>query len=146
MLKIMAVYILATVLIPLMTIVKDIILCLLPMVFFRKTITIITHTIINICLMVLVVYIVVWICYKFEVQPIFIMFAIPIFLIVLKSLNEITKIKKGYSLAEAMTKDLQALKGQKLNPNNYRTLLVRREYANLISKILGLFIGGILFL
>jgi len=144
-LKIIAVYILAIVLIPLMAIVKNVVLLILPMVFFRKTITIITHTIINIFLTMLVVYIVVWVCHKLEVKSSFIMFTIPIFLVVLRSLNQITKIRSGYSMAEAMTKGLLALNGQKCDPN-YRTLLVRREYANLISSISGFFIGGIFFL
>jgi len=73
------------------------------------------------------------------------MFTIPIFLVVLRSLNQIIKIKSGHSMAEAITKGLLALKGQECDPN-YRELLVRREYANLISSISGLFIGGIFFL
>lgn len=145
MLKIIAVYILAIVLMPLIAIVKNVVLLILPMVFFRKTITIITHTIINICLTMLVVYIVAWVCHKLEVKPSFIMFTIPIFLVVLRSLNQVTKIRSGYSMAEAMTKGLLALKGQQCDPN-YRTLLIRREYANLISSISGFFIGGIFFL
>ena len=145
MIKIIEAYILAIVLMPLTAVVKNVVLLILPMVFFRKTITIITHTIINICLTMLVVYIVVWICHKLEVKPSFIMFTIPIFLVVLRSLNQVTKIRSGYSMAEAMTKGLLALKGQQCDPN-YRTLLVRREYANLISSISGFFIGGIFFL
>ena len=145
MLKIIAVYILAIVLMPLIALVKNVVLLILPMVFFRKTITIITHTIINICLTMLVVYIVAWVCHKLEVKPSFIMFTIPIFLVVLRSLNQVTKIRSGYSMAEAMTKGLLTLKGQQDDPN-YRTLLVRREYANLISSISGFFIGGIFFL
>lgn len=145
MFKIIAVYILAIVLMSLTAIVKNVVLLILPMVFLRKTITIITHTIINICLTMLVVYIVAWVCHKLEVKPSFIMFTIPIFLVVLRSLNQVTKISSGYSMAEAITKDLLALKGQQCDPN-YRTLLVRREYANLISSISGLFIGGIFFL
>lgn len=145
MLKIIAVYILAIVLMPLMAIAKNVVLLILPMVFFRKTITIITHTIINICLTMLVVYIVARVCHKLEVKPSFIMFTIPIFLVVLRSLNQITKIRRGYSMAEAMTKGLLVLKEQQCDPN-YRNLLVRREYANLISSISGFFIGGIFFL
>jgi hypothetical protein len=93
----------------------------------------------------LIVYIAAWVCYKFEVKPSFAMFAIPIFLVVLKGLNQVTKIRSGYSMAEAMTRDLLELKGQKCDPN-YRILLVRREYANLISSISGFFVGGIFFL
>ena len=145
MLKIIAVYILAIVLMPLMVIAKNVVLLILPMVFVRKTITIITHTIINICLTLLVVYIVAWVCHKLEVKPSFIMFTIPIFLVVSRRLNQITKIRSGYSMAEAMTKSLLALKGQQCDPN-YRTLLVRREYANLISSISGFFICGFLIL
>lgn len=145
MLKIIAVYILAIVLMPLIAIVKNVVLLTLPMVFFRKTITIIIHTIINICLTMLVVYIVARVCQKLEVKTSFIMFTIPIFLVVLRSLNQITKIRSGYSMAEAMTKGLLAMKGQQCDPN-YRTLLVRREYANLISSITGFFIGGFFIL
>ncbi len=145
MLKIIAVYILAIVLMPLIAIVKNVVLLILPMVFLRKTITIITHTIINICLTMLVVYIVDWVCHKLEVKPSFIMFTIPILLVVLRSLKQITKIRSGYSMAEAITKGLSTLKGQQCDPN-YRTLLVRREYANLVSSISGFFIGGIFFL
>ena len=145
MLKIIPVYILAIVLMPLIAIVKNVVLLILPMFFFRKNITIITHTIINICLTMLVVYIVARVCHKLEGKPSFIMFTIPIFLIVLRSLNQIAKIRSGYSMAEDMTKGLLVLKGQQCDPN-YRTLLVRREYANLISSISGFFIGGIFFL
>ena len=145
MLKIIAVYILAIVLTPIIPIVKNVVLLIIPMVFLRKTITIITHTIINVCLTILLVYIVVRVCHKLEVKPSFIMFTIPILLVVLRSLKQITKIRSGHSMAEAITKRLSALKGQECDPN-YRELLVRREYANLISSISGLFIGGIFFL
>ncbi len=145
MLKIIAVYILAIVLTPLIPIIKNVVLLIIPMVFLRKTITIITHTIINICLTILLVYIVARVCHKLEVKPSFIMFIIPIFLVVLRTLKQITIIRRGDSMAEAITKRLSALKGQQCDPN-YRTLLVRREYANMISSISGLFIGGIFFL
>ena len=145
MFKIIAVYILAIVLTPLIPIVKNIVLLIIPMVFLRKTMTIITHTIINMCLTILLVYIVVWVCHKLEVKPSFIMFTIPILLVVLRTLKQITKIKSGHSMAEAITKRLSALKGQECDPN-YRELLVRREYANLISSISGFLIGGFFFL
>jgi len=144
-LKIIAVYILAIVLTPIIPIVKNVVLLIIPMVFLRKTMAIITRTIINMFLTILLVYIVVWVCHKLEVKPSFIMFTIPIFLIVLSTLKQITKIRSGDSMAEAITKRLSALKGQECDPN-YREQLVRREYANLISSISGLFIGGFFFL
>lgn len=106
---------------------------------------IITHTIINMCLNILLVYIVVRVCHKLEVKPSFIMFTIPIFLVVLGTFKQIRIIRSGHSMAEAITKRLSALQGQECDLN-YRTLLVRREYANLISSISGLFIGGFFFL
>ncbi len=93
----------------------------------------------------LIVYIVVWICHKVEVEPNFIIFTIPIFLVVLRTLKQITKIRSGRSMAEAMTKGFLVSKGQQLDPN-FRALLVRREYVNLISSISGFFFGWIFFL
>ena len=145
MFKIVAVYVLAIVLTPLIPIVKNVVLLIIPMVFLRKTITIITHTVINMCLTILLVYIVVWACHKLEVKPSFIMFTIPIFLVVLRTFKQITIIRSGHSMAEAITKRLSALKGQECDPN-YREQLVRREYANLISSISGFLIGWIFFL
>ncbi len=145
MFKIIAVYILAIVLTPLIPIVKNVVLLIIPMFFLRKTMTIITHTIINICLTILLVYIVVRVCHKLEVKPSFIMFAIPILLVVLRTFKQITIIRSGHSMAEAITKRLSAFKGQECDPN-YRELLVRRECANMISSISGLCIGGIFFL
>jgi len=144
-LKITAVYILAIVLTPIIPIVKNVVLLIIPMVFLRKTMTIITHMIINMCLTILLVYIVVRVCHILEVKPSFIMFIIPILLVVLRTFKQIRIIKSGDSMAEAITKRLSTLKGQECDPN-YRTMLVRREYANLISSISGFFIGGFFFL
>ena len=139
------IYVAAALLVPIVRVPKGIVLLVLPMVFSRRLVTMVTHSFLNILLNVALVYVVALLCNVLRVQPIFYMLCPAVFFTILKSRSQRAKFRSGYSIEEALYKDVVEFRGGQPDPD-YRVLLLRREYVNEITSVLGLLLGGFLFM
>ncbi|MCP4612918.1 MAG: hypothetical protein GY845_29855 [Planctomycetes bacterium] len=139
------IYVTSAVLVLIVQVAKDIILLLLPMVFIKKLISMVTHSVLNILLNITLVYTVVLLCNILRVQPVFYMLTPAIFLNSLRSRKRRRILRSGYSIEESLYKDLVESKGEQPDPD-YRLLLLRREYVNEITSLMAFFLGGFLFM
>lgn len=145
MIRQILIYVASAVLVPIVRVAKGIILLLLPVVFIRKLISLVTHSILNILLNIALVYVLVRLCNILGVQPVFYMLAPAIFFTVLRSRSQRSKFRSGYSIEESLHKDIVQSQGGQPD-SDYRVLLLRREYLNEITALLGFILGGIFFL
>ena len=145
MLRQILIYVASAVLVPVARTVKGITLLLLPMAFIGKRAGIVTHAVLNILLNAALVYVVVLLSEALGVQPVLYMLAPAVFLIVLRCRTQRDKFRTGHSIEESLHKTIVEFQGGQPGLE-YRGLLLRREYVNEIASLLGLLLGGILFL
>lgn len=84
-------------------------------------------------------------CSVLRVQPVFYMLCPALFFTTLRSRNQRTRLRGGYGIEESLYKDLVEFTGGQPNPD-HRALLLRREYVNEITGVVGYLLGGFLFM
>jgi hypothetical protein len=132
-------------LVPVVRIIKGVTLLILPMAFIGKHSSIVTHAVMNVLLNVALVYVVILLSNSLEVRPVFYMLVPAAFFTMLKSRSQRDKFRSGRSMEESLHKNIIQLQGGQPD-SEYRDLLLRREYVNEVASLLGLLLGGILFL
>lgn len=130
---------------PVVRIMKGITLLLLPMAFIGKHRGTVTHAVMNILLNAGIVYVVILLSDLLEVQPVFYMLVPAVFFTMLRSRNQRDKFRSGRSMEEALHNNIVQFQGDQPD-SEYRTFLLRREYVNEVTSLLGFLLGGILFL
>lgn len=139
------IYVVSAALVPLVRIIKGVTLLRLPMAFIGKRSSILTHAVMNILLNAALVYVVILLSNSLEVQPVFYMLVPAAFFTILRSRSQRDKFRSGHSMEESLHKRIIRFQGGQPD-SEYRSLLLRREYVNEIASLLGLLLGGILFL
>ena len=89
------------------------------------------------------VYVIVWLCDKLNVQPLFSMLIIPYVIIFVKGFRRIKRAQSGRRMAEIsyrVTGDIYH------GSEEFQTFLIRHEYGYFLGDFLGLSVGAVLFL
>ena len=139
------VYIASAVLAPVVCVVKGVILLVVPMPLIGKRSGIVTHAVLSFLLNVALVYAVVLLSRALNVEPVLYMLIPAVFYTMLRSGTQRSKFRSGASLEESLHKKIVTFQGGQ-SGSDYRELLIRREYVNEISSMLGFLLGGFLFL
>ncbi|MHC4580160.1 MAG: hypothetical protein ACYS14_01805 [Planctomycetota bacterium] len=137
------VYITSAVLVPVVRIAKGLILLLVPMRLIGRRIGLVTHAVLNILLNGGLVYVVVLLSEALGVQPVLYMLMPAIFFTVLRCRTQRGKFRSGCSMEESIHKNIVRLQGGQ-EGSDYRTLLIRREYINEITALLGFLLGALM--
>ena len=137
------VYITSAALVPVVRIVKGVILLLVPMKLIGKRTGLVTHAALNILLNSGLVYVVVLLSEALRVQPVLYMLMPAIFFTVLRCRRQRERFRSGHSMEESLHKSIARFQpGQE--GSDYRALLIRREYVNEITALLGFLLGALM--
>jgi hypothetical protein len=137
------VYITSAVLVPVVRMAKGVVLLLVPMKLIGKRTGLVTHAVLNILLNSGLVYVVVLLSEALGVQPVLYMLMPAIFLTVLRCRTQRGKFRSGRSMEESLHKNIVRLQGGP-EGSDYRALLIRREYVNEITALLGFLLGALM--
>jgi len=137
------VYIASAVLAPVVHVAKSVILLVVPMALIGKRSGIVTHAVLSFLLNVALVYVVVLLSRALDVEPVLYMLIPAVFYTMLRSGTQRSKFRSGASLEESLHKKIVTFQGGRAG-SDYRELLIRREYVNEISALLGFLLGALL--
>ena len=137
------IYVTSAVLVPVVRIAKGVILLLVPMTLIGKRAGLVTHAALNILLNVGLVYVVVLLSEALAVQPVLYMLMPAIFFTMLRCRGQRDKFRSGRSMEESLHRNIVRIQGGQAG-SDYRALLLRREYVNEITALLGLILGAIM--
>lgn len=139
------IYAVSAALVPVVRIIKGVTLLFLPMAFIGKLAGLFTNGILSILLNVALVYVVILLSNSLGVQPVFYMLIPAALLTMLRCRTQRDKFRSGQSMEESLHKNIIRIQGGPPD-SEYRALLLRREYVNEITSLLGFLLGAILFL
>ena len=137
------IYVTSAVLVPVVRIAKGVILLLVPMTLIGRRAGLVTHAALNILLNVGVVYVVVWLSEALGVQPVLYMLMPAILFTVLRCRGQRDRFRSGRSMEESLHKNIVRFQGGQ-ESSDYRALLIRREYVNEITALLGFLLGALM--
>ena len=137
------VYITSAVLVPVVRIIKGVILLLVPMKLIGKRTGLVTHAVLNVLLNGGLVYVVVLLSEALGVQPVLYMLMPAIFFTVLRCRTQRGRFRSGRSMEESLHKNIVRFQPDQ-EALDYRALLIRREYVNEITALLGLLLGALM--
>ncbi len=139
------IYLGSAILVPVVRIAKGIVLLVLPMPLIGRRSGIATHAALSFLLNFALVYAVVLQSGVLKVEPVFFMLIPAVFLTMLKSRTQRARFRSGSSLEESLHKNIVKFQGGRTG-TDYRELLIRREYVSEVAALVGLLLGGFLFL
>ena len=139
------IYVVSAVLAPVVCVAKGFILLVVPMVLIGKRSGIVTHAVLSVLLNFALVYAVTLLSGALKVEPVLYMLIPAVFYTMLRSRTQRSKFRSGCSLEESLHKNIVKFQGGRPG-SDYRELLIRREYVNEISALLGFLLVGLLFL
>lgn len=137
------IYVASAVLVPVVRIAKSIILLLVPKTLIRERAGLVTHAVLSLLLNGGLVYVVMMLAEALGVRPVLYMLVPAIFLTVLRGRNQREKFRSGRSMEESLHKAIVRIEGGP-SDSDYRALLIRREYVNEISALVGLLLGALM--
>ena len=137
------IYFTSAALVPVVRIVKGVILLLVPMTLIGKRVGLATHAALNILLNGGLVYVVVLVSEALGIQPALYMLMPAIFFTVLRCRGQRDKFRSGRSMEESLHKNIVRFQGGQ-EGSDYRSLLIRREYVNEITALLGFLLGALM--
>ena len=137
------VYITSAVLVPVVRMAKGVALLLVPMKLIGKHTGLVTHAVLNILLNSGLVYVVVILSEALGVQPALYMLMPAIFFTVLRCRTQRRKFRSGRSMEESLHRNIVRIQGGQ-EGSDYRILLIRREYVNEITSLLGFLLGALM--
>jgi hypothetical protein len=137
------VYITSAALVPVVRTAKGVVLLLVPMKLIGKRAGLVTHAVLNILFNSGLVYLVVLLSEALGVQPALYMLMPAIFFTVLRCRTQRGKFRSGRSMEESLHKNIVRLQGGE-EGSDYRALLIRREYVNEITALLGFLLGALM--
>ncbi len=137
------IYVTSAVLAIVMQIAKGVILLIVPKVLIRERAGLVTHAVLNLLLNGGLVYVVMTVAEALGVRPVLYMLMPAIFLIGLRGRNQRDKFRSGRSMEESLHKAIIRIEGGPQD-SDYRALLIRREYVNEISALVGLLLGALM--
>jgi hypothetical protein len=137
------IYVTSAVLAIVMQIAKGVILLIVPKVLIRERAGLVTHAVLNLLLNGGLVYVVMTLAKALGVRPVLYMLLPAIFLTVLRGRNQREKFRSGRSMEESLHKAIVRIEGGPQG-SDYRALLIRREYVNEISALVGLLLGALM--
>ena len=138
------IYVTSAALAPIVRTAKGVTLLFLPKALIGQRAGLVTHAVLNILLNGGLVYLVVLLSEALGVQPVLYMLMPAIFFTVLRCRSQRDKFRSGRSMEESLHKKIVRLQGGRPGPD-YRALLLRREYVNEITALLGI-LSGVLVL
>ena len=137
------VYVTSTVLVAVVRIAKGVILLVVPKPLIRERAGLVTHGVLSILLNGGLVYVVMMLAEALGVRPVLYMLMPAIFLTVLRCRNQRDKFRSGRSMEESLHKKIVQFQGGPPG-SDYRALLIRREYVNEITSLLGFLLGALM--
>ena len=137
------IYVTSAALVSVVRVAKGVILLLLPKALIGQRAGLATHAVLNILLNGGLVYLVVLLSEALGVQPVLYMLMPAIFFTVLRCRNQRDKFRSGHSMEESLHKRIVRFQGGQAGLG-YRALLLRREYVNEITALLGLLLGTLM--
>jgi hypothetical protein len=136
------VYVASAALVAIVRIVKGVGLLLMPMKLIGRSTGLVTHAVLNILLNIGLVYVVVLLSEALRVQPVLYMLMPAIFFTVLRCRMQRGRFRSGRSMEESLHKNIVRLQGGQ-EGSDYRALLIRREYVNEITALIGFLLGAL---
>ncbi len=137
------IYVTSAVLVAVVRIAKGVILLVGPKALIGQRAGLVTHAVLNILLNGGLVYVVVVLSAALGVQPVLYMLMPAIFFTVLRCRSQRDKFRSGRSMEESLHKKIVRFQGGQSSPG-YRALLLRREYVNEVTALLGFLLGGVM--
>ncbi len=137
------IYVTSAVLVSVVQIAKSVILLLVPKALIRQRAGLVTHAVLNVLLNGGLVYVVMLLSEALGVQPVLYMLMPAIFLTVLRCRSQRDKFRSGRSMEESLHKAIVLIQGGQ-SGSDYRALLLRREYVNEITALLGFLLGALM--
>jgi len=137
------IYIASAVLAPVVHVVKSVILLVVPMPLIGRRSGIVTHAALSFLLNVGLVYVIVLLSRALGVEPVLYMLIPAVFYTLFISGARRIRFRSGASLEESLHSKIVTFQGGR-SGSDYRELLIRREYINEISALLGFLLGALL--
>jgi len=107
-----------------------------------KNLLIVVSTLMTFFSNIFAVYVIIWLCDKLNVQPLFSMLIIPYFIIFVKGFRRIKRAKSGRRMAEISYQETGDIYH---GSEKFQTFLIRHEYGHFVGDLLGLTVGAVLF-
>ena len=136
------IYVTSAVLVPVVRIAKGVILLLVPKALIGQRVGLATHAVLNILLNGGLVCVVVLLSEALGVQPVLYMLMPAIFLTALRCKSQRDKFRSGRSMEESLHNRIVQIEGGRPG-SDYRALLLRREYVNEVTALLGFLLGAL---
>lgn len=137
------VYVASAVLAIVVRVAKGVILLIVPKTLIGQRAGLATHAVLNLLLNGGLVYLVALLAEALGVQPVLYMLMPAIFVTVLRCRTQRDKFRSGRSMEESIHKKIVQFQGGQPS-SDYRALLLRREYVNEITSLLGFLLGALL--